>query len=134
MSPFTPASLSQPILPGWSFGNVIVNETNSNAPDTEQRIVAQKSYGQQIGILLDALAVVAKDASLKTLAQTEAIKDLLQLETDVAKIKAEASEARVKRMEDDLEALRALPDPAAFNEAAERLGRYLSEHAPKPPA
>ncbi len=45
------AGFSQPILPGWSFGNVTVNEANSNAPDNEQRIVAEKSYGQQIGIL-----------------------------------------------------------------------------------
>src|SRR5688572_2432578 len=48
-----PSQLSQPINQGWSFGNVIVNESNSSAPSTELAIVAEESYGRQIGKLLE---------------------------------------------------------------------------------
>src|SRR5512145_2677242 len=45
-----PDSLTQPILPGWTFGNVItVTERNSSAPETERAIVAEESYGRQLG-------------------------------------------------------------------------------------
>ena len=38
--PAAPQNLNQPINPGWSFGNFIVNEQNSTAPDSERDIVA----------------------------------------------------------------------------------------------
>src|SRR5438034_1137704 len=58
---FAPQSLTQPINPGWTLGNVInVTENNSNAPDTEREIVEQHSYGRQLGHITDALAVLVK--------------------------------------------------------------------------
>ena len=52
----TPQKLNQPILPGWTFGNIIsVSERNSSSPDTERRIVDQHSYGRQLGHLMDAM-------------------------------------------------------------------------------
>src|ERR1700761_3438777 len=128
-SPF--AGLSQPILPGWSFGNVTVNESNSNAPDTEQRIVAQKSYGLQIGVLLDALSALVKDPHHEKPETRKALAALEALEAKVESIKAEAAKARVQRIEADLDTLRTKPDPSEYQEAAARLQAYLNEHGSK---
>src|SRR5438128_301501 len=57
LAPFAPQSLNQPVLPGWTFGNVItVTEKNSRSPQTEREIVAEHSYGRQLGRLTQALA------------------------------------------------------------------------------
>src|SRR5918993_3209381 len=60
-----PSQLSQPINPGWSFGNLIVNESNSSAPSTELAIVAEESYGRQMGKLLDASLPPEPDRQLR---------------------------------------------------------------------
>lgn len=125
------AGLVQPILPGWNFGNVIVNEANSNAPDTEQRIVAEKSYGQQIGVLLDAISALAKDPGRKEPATRKALAALDDLDTAVNRIKADAAKTRIDRIESDLDTLRGKTDPAEYDEAAARLRTYLDEHAPR---
>src|SRR4051812_6889679 len=41
----TPESLTQPILPGWTFN---INSNNSSAPETEVEVVARHSYGRQL--------------------------------------------------------------------------------------
>jgi hypothetical protein len=125
------AGLIQPILPGWSFGDVTVNEANSNAPDTEQRIVAQKSYGQQIGILLDAVAALAADPGREQARTKKALKAAQTLEDQVNAIKAQAIAARIERIEADLEVLRQKQDQTDFETAAARLQTYLKEHAVK---
>jgi len=127
------AGLVQPILPGWSFGDVIVNEANSNAPDTEQRIVAHKSYGLQIGVLLDAMAALARDPGREKAETRKALAALETLEKQVEAIKAEAAQARVQRIEADLDLLRGKPDQAEYQQAAARLQAYLTQHAPKTP-
>src|SRR6202012_2884416 len=127
------AVLVQPILPGWSFGNVTVNGANSNAPDTEQRIVAQKSYGLQIGVLLDALAALAKDPDRKKPETRKELAALENLEKQVETIKAEAAKARVQRIEADLDMLRSKPDQTEYQQAAAKLQTYLTEHASKTP-
>ena len=124
--------LVQPILPGWSFGNVIVNDANSNAPDTEQRIVAQKSYGQQIGILLDALAALAADPGREKARTTAALKAVTVLEGEVNAIKADAAVSRLDRIEADLDVLRQKADKTDFEAAATRLQAYLAKHLGKP--
>ena len=54
-----PQVLTQPILPGWTVGNVYnVTENNSTAPQTEQEIVSRHSYGRQLGRMSDALSVL----------------------------------------------------------------------------
>ena len=50
-----PQELSQSINPGWILGSVVVNQRNSSAPATEQAILAEESYGRQIGKLLEAV-------------------------------------------------------------------------------
>jgi hypothetical protein len=52
-----PQALSQPILPGWLFANSInVTEENSSSPETERKIVAEYSYGRQLGRIIDVLS------------------------------------------------------------------------------
>ncbi|CAN5497856.1 hypothetical protein BH09PSE5_BH09PSE5_29380 [soil metagenome] len=108
-----PWSLSQPINPGWSFGNVIVNTSNSSAPDVEQNVVSHHSYGRQIGKLMDAVCALA-DALPKT-ATDERIVAFRELAQDVARIKAEAATSRIDQLRGELAELRQ-SDPQAFNE------------------
>jgi hypothetical protein len=61
-----PQQLSQPINPGWSFGNIIVNDHNSSAPSTEQAIIAEESYGRQIGKLPDAVYDLCRQTRVGT--------------------------------------------------------------------
>lgn len=96
-----PQRLTQPINPGWTFGNLIVNETNSRAPDIEQAIVAEESYGRQIGVLLEAVHLLVKD-----LKGHKAYSDIVKLHEKVATIKRELSLRRLDRLEYDLDVLR----------------------------
>lgn len=97
---FAPYNLSQDILRGWSF--LTVNENNSSAPDVERRVVATESYGRQLGKLTDAVAVLIADSGKTDPAFTE----LLELRDRVEKAKAEAKAERLKRLADDLKALK----------------------------
>jgi len=55
---FAPGNLNQPILPGWSFGNVTVNYAGN--AEIEQDVVSKvASYGKQLGILTDAVLKLA---------------------------------------------------------------------------
>jgi hypothetical protein len=60
-----PTSLSQPILPNWSFNLFNVNlGITSNAKVEEQALEQVGSYGRQIGRLAEALEVVVKKLDL----------------------------------------------------------------------
>ena len=104
-----PYYLSQDILRGWSF--LTINETNSSAPDAERRIVAQDSYGKQLGKITDAVADLIAQSG-KT---TPAFTDLLDLRDRVEAAKDGAKAERLKRLSDDLKALKA-SDPQAFKD------------------
>jgi hypothetical protein len=55
---FAPGNLSQPILPGWSLGNVSVNYAGN--ADIEKDVVEKvASYGKQLGIITDAVLALA---------------------------------------------------------------------------
>ena len=102
-----PYYLSQDILRGWSF--LTINENNSSAPDTERRIIAQDSYGKQLGKVTDAVADLITQSGKETPAFTE----LLDLRDRVEAAKTQAQADRLKRLADDLKALKAA-DPEAF--------------------
>ena len=56
-----PAQLNQPILPGWSFGNVTVNYAGN--ADIERKVVEDvASYGRQLGIITDLVLKMNGDA------------------------------------------------------------------------
>jgi hypothetical protein len=99
---------NQPILPGWSL--ISVTEQNSSRPETECAIVAEESYGRQIGKLTAAvLALIAArpvEADLP-----DAFVELEQLSERIEAIKCDAAERRVAALRDDLAALkRSRPD------------------------
>jgi len=104
-----PGTLSQSILPGWSF--MTVNETNSSDPATEQRIVAGNSYGRQIGRMMDVVEeLVKRDPDV---AKTDAGKAFEALRKHVEVAKDDAKTDRLKKLMTDLKALKD-EDPKAF--------------------
>lgn len=101
-----PHSLTQPINPGWTFGNLIqVNERNSSAPDTEQQIVGRHSYGRQIGRVMDAVELLLEHTDAKTRDDARA-KDFAAVLSDVQAIKREQAAAQLRRLRDELISLR----------------------------
>jgi len=90
----------QPILPGWTFGNLVVNETNSSAPATEAAIVSQESYGRQLGKLMDAVCVLIERQGGP--GGNEALKELVELRSRIEDIKAATITDHLKRVEQDL--------------------------------
>ena len=56
---FAPTSLTQPILPNWSFNLLNVNlGASSNAAVEQESLQTVGSYGKQIGHLAEALELV----------------------------------------------------------------------------
>lgn len=101
-----PQSLTQPIQPGWTFGNVIVNEGNSGSPDTERDIVSEESYGRQLGRITDAVAALIEERP-RGLPRPKAFDDLLALRDRIEKIKSRSAASRLARIESDLVKLKA---------------------------
>ncbi len=97
---FAPYNLSQDILRGWSL--LTINENNSSAPDVERRVVATESYGRQLGKLTDAVAVLITNSGKSDPAFIE----LLDLRDRVERAKADAKTERLKRLAEDLKALK----------------------------
>ena len=101
-----PHSLTQPINPGWSFGNLIqVNERNSSAPDTEQLIVGRHSYGRQIGRVMDAVGLLLEHAPPAVKQDRRAV-ELKKIQREVDAIKLAQAQRRVERLRDELKALK----------------------------
>ena len=104
-------SLSQSILPGWSL--FTVNENNSSDPAAEQRIVAGNSYGRQIGRMMDVVEELVKGDP--GVAETKAGKAFEDLRKEVQAVKDDAKTDRLKKLMDDLKALKE-NDPTAFKD------------------
>ena len=97
---------SQPILPGWTFGNVItVNERNSSSPETEREIVSEESYGRQLGRLMEAVAVLIKERP-QDLPPHREFDDLLELSEAIDARKKRCAASRVRRVQAELRQLR----------------------------
>ena len=81
-----PANLTQPILPGWSFGpSVTINEANSSSPRTEAAILQTNSYGRQLGNLADALEAVIE--KVRANEDDPRLQKFLRMQRDIAKVK-----------------------------------------------
>lgn len=121
-----PQTLTQPILPGWAFGNVInVTESNSSSPETEYQILAEESYGRQIGHLMDAVMALINERPKKKPLPKE-LQAFVEKHDKIEKIKSRADMVRIKRAESELERLREkLPDEYR------RIASLLAEKAGK---
>jgi hypothetical protein len=130
-----PDTLVQPILPGWSFMNLILNERNSRSPDTEISILREASYGRQLGRLInvvDALLDRADKASFtgKDAAAVRAFLDLRET-IEAAKERARPDWLSEEGMTDLAEALDALrtKDPALHGRLCRILRRAVGAGA-----
>lgn len=111
---FAPGNLNQPILPGWSFGNVSVNYAGN--ADIEKEVVEKvASFGKQLGIISDAVLALAegkpKDA--------EAIARLKEIAARIEKLKDQNKEALAGQARDAMERLAKLEPATARRIAAE---------------
>jgi hypothetical protein len=101
-----PQSLTQPINPGWTFGNLIqVTEQNSTAPDTEQEIVRRHSYGRQIGRMMDAVDLLIDHAPAAVKKDPRAT-ELKKIQRDVDAIKKAQQGRRVEQLRAELRQIR----------------------------
>ena len=76
-----PSSLTQPILPNWSFNLFNVNlGASSNAAVEQEALETVGSYGRQIGHLAEALELIVGKLQLLD------SKDLSQKERDVLQV------------------------------------------------
>ncbi len=82
---FAPGNLTQPILPGWSFGNVSVNYAGN--ADIEKDVVEDvASYGKQLGIITDVVLELTANKAAK---KGEPLQQLRDIAAKVKKIKDE---------------------------------------------
>src|SRR5688572_24949554 len=88
-----PQTLTQPINPGWSFGNVTITSSNSSSPDTEREIVSRHSYGRQIGRMMDAIELLLDERGTKAVADPRA-DEFRELRKQVEAIKLAAARRR----------------------------------------
>jgi hypothetical protein len=116
---WAPQWLDQRFNNGWTFGNVIVTTQNSSAPEVEREVVSRHSYGRQIGRLVEAVAVLAKQ--VPGAASRPEVKDLLALCEEVRRIKEEAKDRRAGELLDELKALKKR-DPKAWAELVKAVG------------
>jgi hypothetical protein len=99
-----PQNLVQPIQSGWVFGSVTnITEQNSSAPETEREIVANQSYGRQLGHVMDALAVLIADSPRK---DDQAFKEFTMMREEIDAIKTRAAVRRIERIVADLKTLK----------------------------
>lgn len=116
--------LVQPILPGWHFGDVIVNEANSSAPETERRILAQESYGRQIGKLMDAVCALIQLQGGPD--KAPAFRELLSLRDRIEALKAQPADEDVAEINRGLERLKAR-NPQRYAKTVQALRALLAD-------
>lgn len=116
---FAPDWLNQSFNNGWTFGNVIVTNQNSSAPEVEKEVVSQHSYGRQLGRLMDA--VVAISQAVPAAAKDPRVKDLVALAQDIEQIKKDAQQKRSAELLRELQTLKAT-DKQAWAKLMKSLG------------
>lgn len=117
-SSFAP-SFMQPILPGWTFSGVTINDSNSSDPAVERAIVREESYGRQLGRLMDAMeAIIAGLPDNKR--DEKPLEALLALKRRIDRIKRGAESAAMEGVLRDLATLKSTNEDQ-FNECLRRI-------------
>ncbi|MBP0639105.1 hypothetical protein [Cupriavidus sp. AcVe19-6a] len=102
-----PEWLNQPILQGWRIGNTyIVSDDNSRDPGMERRIVAQNSYGRQLGRIMDAMEVLIELVPPETRTTNSSLRAFRELAQEIKEIKEKAQTNRYDKLKAGLELLR----------------------------
>ncbi len=92
---------TQPILPGWTFN---IDSDNSSSPQTEADVVAQVSYGKQLGRINDALALLIDRREAP--ADSPAFVEFEHMRREVHDAKVAGARRRLERAAADLSLLR----------------------------
>ena len=118
---FAPGNLNQPILPGWSFGNVSVNYAGS--AEIEKDVVEKvASYGKQLGIITDVVLELAGDKPPKG---EQPLKQLREIAAKVKKVKEEHKRSLTEEANDAMAKL-AKSDAAEARRIAGKYARNTS--------
>ena len=118
---FAPGNLNQPILPGWSFGNVSVNYAGN--ADIEKDVVEKvASYGKQLGIIADVVLEFAGDKPPKG---EQPLKQLRDIAAKVRKVKEEHKRSLTDEADDAMAKL-AKSDEAEVRRIAGKYARKTS--------
>jgi oligoendopeptidase F len=116
---FAPGNLTQPILPGWSFGNVSVNYAGN--ADIEKDVVEKvASYGKQLGIITHAVLELAGD---KPAGQGEPLRQLRDIDAKVKKIKEEHRRSLAEQASDAMAKLAKTDEAEARRIARDYAGK-----------
>jgi hypothetical protein len=128
-SPFpslAPQALNQQILPGWLFANSInVTEENSSSPETEQDIVANHSYGQQLGRITDVIDELLRERPAGA-PDTRPVQEFTKLRNDIQAIKARQAAKRAKQILSDLAGMKQ-SNPDEYQHLATELRKFLED-------
>ncbi len=119
-------NVTQDIAP--SIGLININETRSGDPGLERRIITEvASYGRQLGWLLEAVDVLARQQPRHGLdeADIRALNQLHKLAERVAAVKGQKALDHVDRIVSEVRALSR--DPEANAEAIRRVRAALPE-------
>ncbi len=114
-------SFSQPILPNWTFN---IDSNNSSSPQTEADVVAQFSYGKQLGKINDALAWLI--AHREDASGSAALSEFTTMKNDIDLAKAKSATRRIEQVTSDLAALKVL-NPVEFRRVSAALRRAVGD-------
>jgi hypothetical protein len=102
-----PSTLVQPVLPGWTFN---INSHNSTAPDMEAQVVAEHSYGRQLGRISDALREVLRRLPGEP-DPNGAFAEFTSMWNEIEAVKNQGAAQRLKQIGADLARLKANDEP-----------------------
>jgi hypothetical protein len=122
--------VTQDIAPsiGGQLGLLNINATRSGDPALEQRIITQvASYGRQLGRLMDAVEVLARQQPRRDLGEADirALNQLHELAEQIAAAKEQTALEQVDRIVADVQALSR--DPKSNAEAIQRVREALPD-------
>jgi hypothetical protein len=119
-----PATLTQPILPGWTVGpSLTINHANSSAPQTEVEVVARHSYGRQLGRICDALDVLIGNLG-EGARDDPRVASYLTMTREISEVKLDSAAQRVRQLQTDLGALKTAR-PQEYQQLRESLRAIL---------
>lgn len=116
---------SQPILPGWTFGNLTINADNSTAPQTELEVLRRHSYGRQLGRINEVLEVLIGTLGLRD-GEDQRVTAFLTMTQEIRDAKREAAQQRVEQLRSDLATLKTA-DPKTYRRLRDALRAALDE-------
>jgi hypothetical protein len=122
-----PENLEQQILRGWIFGPVVtINERNSAAPEVEAAVLQTKSYGRQLGQIVDALQVLIDERAQTGAPQNSEIDKFTTMKQEIDRIKAATAATQVQQLGNDLAILKK-QDRAEYDRLRADILRALGE-------